>query len=899
MRHKRSLFKRLLAAGIVLSLSFPAPVFGLRPAQNPEGSGLEELTQALTAPSVSPQVPIYSKRGLVAASLLALLLGVALPQDQGPLLAQDKKPDAAAVKLNDQIKEIASKSLLDDGKKFLSRQRISDRSRVTPANVPKEVLDRYQRNRGKIFAGFDFNGLFQSYSSDEKNPHWNESKFLAANGRVWIYDTSLGILADISNGEMASARKAVNALVELGKDEQALGFTGGWHFSYNTFDDSWLDPRAPIGNTLWGLKAVYVYAEAAVRSPDAAVRREAEGHIEWANSLVKSLVFEMQVVDEKDKRYGLIRAMRYNGILDTKNPRTDKNYTLDEAGYRAYEGKDLNKISEHVIFEHNADLVDVYRLASRATTAAKVKDEKFQTELARRHELVMNALWEKGWAGDHFVTAMAPDGTLNRGVAVDNNTWVAQVFLPYEEERAWQAIDYVWNNFRTRNKEGKALAGKTGDLLLEGNFSAAAQKRLENQEFAGLFFFQPDFADPYVDIPKELRPKLAQMVQPEGTFGYIHYLTEFARVTKDEKRRDEALRRAGLLYRSMGTLRELYGVNSGLPYSTMNVPLFTTLHGMASTGSGVVVTRLMQGNTTGYIGVDPPAAWTFQKRLPGDRPAPKAGKEEEISVGRTGVESFPFNPAAGLGLLSERYALVNVGPGSRAADEADVKFSAGQSPLTFPAGLEPYRLLLEQPEVPVSLDRFGLLHGNSVLGLLRPDGQSVAGVGGGLFQRIIDTDFIFSRSNQANFLGQRSWQFSGQPSTPLFLISNVLLSEPEKAGFVRSVADGLGLTLEQARESVRFVPADPALARSLLEQVSRERAVVYAALDESSYGTAVQAIKESVPDWTVLLLETSNLRRRFGANELLNLMTDLRHIRRISTYTTFDMNDGEALLISA
>lgn len=529
-----------------------------------------------------------------------------------------------------------------DAVRFVDGQRIKGRARVVPGNLPAAKAG---------FKGFNLNGLSQSYRSDPANPSWNLNSPIAQFGRVWVYDAALGILSDLAaiqrhlaGGETASAaqrfalvRSAANALVDLGKDEEALGFAGGWHFSYNTEGDNWIDPRAPMGAVLWGINSLYQYVGFVLTSNDATVSRyrsEALTILDWTNKLVKRLVFSMQVMDEKDPRDGLIRNMVYNSLLDT-------GLSLDAVGYRPFEG-DINKRGEHAIFEHNADLVDVFRNAGHVNAIAgkldaRFQDAAFRNQLITRHDRLLKALHEKAWVGDHFVTAMEPDGALNTSVAIDNNTWVAGAFLPYDEDRVWNALEYVWNEFRAQGRDGE-IATRFEQLVLEDVPLAgrAVVQKYGKEEIAGVYFFGRDFKDPYVDVPRAERHKLVEMIQPEANEGLRDLLVKMAITTRDPVRRETALKRAELITKTLAILKEVYG---GLPYATLNVPgLMNTLHGVASNGSASIVTARLHGASTVLIGATPPADFTFSKPTPQTKPAEKpkpeapAPKELEATV---------------------------------------------------------------------------------------------------------------------------------------------------------------------------------------------------------------------------------------------------------------------------
>ncbi|MDO8729931.1 MAG: twin-arginine translocation signal domain-containing protein [Candidatus Omnitrophota bacterium] len=541
--------------------------------------------------------------------------------------------------------------------RFVDGQRIRGRAPVVPGNLPAAKAG---------FKGFNLNGLSQSYRSDPANPSWNVNSPIAQYGRVWVYDAALGILSDLAAIQLnlaggytdsavqrfALVRVAANALVDLGKAEETMGFAGGWRFSYNTEGDNWMDPRAPMGAVLWGINSLYQYIELVLTSENPTIsryRNEALDLLDWTNKLVKRLVFSLQVMDEKDPRDGLIRNTVYNSLLDT-------GLSLDAVGYRPFEGE-INKRGEHAIFEHNADLADVFRNAGHVNAIAGKLDRRFQdaafrSQLITRHDRLLKALYEKAWVGDHFVTAMEPDGTLNTSVAIDNNTWVAGVFLPYDEDRVWNALEYVWNEFRAKGRDGET-ATRFDQLVLEDVPPAgrAVVQKYGKEAIAGVHFFGRNFKDPYVDVPQAERHKLEEMIQPEANEGLRDLLVKFAITTRDPVRRETALKRAELITKTLAILKEVYGA---LPYATLNVQgLMSTLHGMASNGSASIVAARLQGARASLIGVTPPADFTFRGRKPGetspvspvtkptvqptkpaDKPKPgaEAPKELEVSV---------------------------------------------------------------------------------------------------------------------------------------------------------------------------------------------------------------------------------------------------------------------------
>ncbi len=448
-----------------------------------------------------------------------------------------------------------------------------------PADFLKENLEFLDNQKlmepsvnGQV--GFDFQGLRRSFKEDAAHP---DSKSVAAFGRIWIYDVALSIYADLKAGRIRSAGYQAGRVMQLAHQERAKGFHGLWHFSYNTRGDSFIDPRGPAGANCWCLNALYSYALA---HGDAAL-------IAWANKAVEEYLFPLQVMEPGDPRYGLVRAGLHNA---------DDLARGDEMGYRVYEG-DLNRRYEHVILEHCIDAAGTFRLAYRATRKHLPQREKFLAELVRRHELLMEGARRCFWQQDHFVSALDPRGTLYTGtdglpsVAVDNNTWAAYVFLPYDLDLARLAARYVEERFLVRVPLAQ----------VEDAAHLPAPEGLE-----GLYYFRATFVDPFVQVPPEHRAKLEQMFQPEAAFGFVLFLRALGL---------EA--RARELYEHTVRLLGLYG-SGGAPYASVNIPrIFSTLHSLTTASSGVITAAILQGaSADDFIGVLPPKEFTVSGRPP-------------------------------------------------------------------------------------------------------------------------------------------------------------------------------------------------------------------------------------------------------------------------------------------
>jgi len=442
--------------------------------------------------------------------------------------------------------------------------------------------------------GFDFQGLRRSF---KENPSHPDSKSVAGFGRIWIYDVALAIYADLKAGRVRQAGYQAGRLMQLAFQEKAKGFHGLWHFSYNTRGDFFIDPRGPTGANAWCLNALYSYAMA---RGDAAV-------ITWANQAVEEFLFRQQVMDPNDPRFGLVRAGLHNAD-EVKNE--------NSMGYRVYEG-DLNRPYEHVILEHCIDAAGTLRLAYRATKKIMVPGtgtvpgtdvSSFLKELIRRHDLLMQGARRCFWQGDHFISALDPAAKPYAGtdglpsVAVDNNTWAAYVFLPYDPEMARSAVRYIENEFLVR-----APPAYVED--------AAHQPVPEGLE--GLYYFRSTFVDPFVQVPQEFRAKMEQLLQPEAAFGFLLFLLGLSRQTSDVQEKSRLEARAWELYEHTVNLLRLYGPG-GAPYASANVPMvFSTLHSVTTASSSVIAAAVLEGAPLDdFIGVLPPKEFIVAGRPP-------------------------------------------------------------------------------------------------------------------------------------------------------------------------------------------------------------------------------------------------------------------------------------------
>ncbi len=433
--------------------------------------------------------------------------------------------------------------------------------------------------------GFDFQGLRKSYREDPSHP---DSRLVARFARIWIYDVGLNIYADLKSKRLRPAGNQAGRVMQLARREQEKGFKGLWHFSYNTQGDSFIDPRGPTGANAWCLNAIYAFVLA---TGEATL-------LSFANRAVKEVLFPLQSTAPEDPRCGLIRAGLYNA---------DDMARGDGMGYRVYEG-DLNRRYEHVILEHNADCAGTFRLAFRATKRFAPQDREFLEALIHRHDLLMRGTRRSFWQGDHFVSALDPAGKFYAGtdglpsVAVDNNTWAAHVFLPYDWDLSRASIRYVEERFLIR----------TPPAMVEDLPGGSSPKELE-----GLYYFTSTFQDPFVLVAPEHRVRMERLLHPEAAFGFVLFLKDAGDHAADPTEGRRLRERAKGLFDQAVSLQRMYG-SSAAPYASANVPaIFSTLHSVTTAATGAIASSILEGAAgDDFIGVVPPPEFTVDGKRP-------------------------------------------------------------------------------------------------------------------------------------------------------------------------------------------------------------------------------------------------------------------------------------------
>ncbi len=687
----------------------------LAPEEAPDKAGLEEALRTGTESTAQAEVMTRRefmggvfKEGAAAAVGYSLLGAVAA----GEVRAQELPAEVRTALLE-----------------FIRARKITGVEPIMPPNIPKERLARaerqYLKETGQRFRGLEFNGLYREYEPGETDT------MLTRYGRIWPYGNALVLLALLALGERKEAQELMDALVRLGKAEEALGFEGGYHFSYNTQGerlvdrevqrDSFIHPVAPTGNTLWVVVALY-----------RAMRELGDWrHLEWVNGLRQRVFERIQIRDEKDIRHGFLPGARYTDLAGLTNPRTKRAFPgvdelayTDDAGYWVY-GGNPNRLLEDVAKEHLDDAVlaawEAYLTNEAAPKGQRGRwDAKQKQPFLESYRLLVNNL-PRLWVKDHFVTGIEFDPAApadrrlrrNDSVATDNGSW-AWAALAYNEEMAWQTIQFNRRNFRVSLRIGdmEDLPPATREAIRTGRIDPKA-------EVVGTAFWEEGFMDrfirPLVPAKDPRRAAWRWMIHPEATLGVVHFLRLYAQVTRNAERRKEAQAFETELWRGTTHLHELHGGRLPNAFSPRvdsegrripEPPLFTTLANITSAAWMILVERGgLFAERSGIRLRDLPKELREGIRFEPPRggleetiPAAESGPKVNFWARRNGVVEPVPKPAAGmeeapdLGPAITRREALKIG-GAAAAGVALLGASAPEAKAQQPAPNRPARFI--------------------------------------------------------------------------------------------------------------------------------------------------------------------------------------------------------------
>ncbi|MCB1196214.1 hypothetical protein KDK77_08515, partial [bacterium] len=397
-------------------------------------------------------------------------------------------------------------------------------------------------NSGLTHRSGQFNGTVRSYDGDESHPDYS---YLVSHSRVTPYDISVSIFADLTNGDYPLARQKVSGLLRIMQMESEAGFNGVVHFNYNTEDDSYVNPQAPLGNTAWTLKAIYAYILA---TGDRSILTGQNGQL-IQNGM--DFVMSQQVMIETDPRYGLFRA----GLSSVE---TD-GYGVMESTHNQY---------EHVVTEHLTDIHDLLNLAYQVTGNTLYQERRLLLDRQTLETLLVETDTTA-----YFLPNITPEGTPGSGVAIDDLTWAGSMVLtmdhlPLERrlELVRKLIQYVDDNFIV---EHDPAMDNAQSIQLTDQY-IAQRSQISSPAIVGVKFFDGFFEDEFIAGMDWDNPTVMS-VQVEATLGYVHLLYQAASLTPDTAEQQRYIARIEFLMDNIQQFYEQHSTANGIPYSTRNI----------------------------------------------------------------------------------------------------------------------------------------------------------------------------------------------------------------------------------------------------------------------------------------------------------------------------------------
>ena len=422
--------------------------------------------------------------------------------------------------------------------------------------------------------------LWQSYRESDSI----YSRWLAKYGRVWAYDAALALYTSLAEKDYERAKLGVENFIMLIRAEKHKGYRGLLHFSYNTIEDDFIDPREPQGATQWVLKALYAYM---LETGDLTYFNELTGY-------VRNDILPLQILDPQHPAYGLLRQgyMHQNG--------------LSQGGYNIYDDvEQLNVLSHGVTMEHNADYIDFLRLITLVIDTYPEKLQRytsnFRNELKMRHALCMQGS-KNVRKKNYWPTAFGPYGDTNWSMAIDQYTWLAHTFIGVDgnDDIPWKSINIIYNEFTTEIDSITVLRGHNEVVV-------PLSKKVK-----GIFFFTWDFFDKFVSMKDSDRFKLEEMIQPEATAGGIIFLMDFIRTTDDQQKREFAVSFMNELLEGLAEIHKVYNqqpsyAGGGMPYATETIKdFFGPDPGLAGAATYQMALNKLFSNYRYFLGVKLP-----------------------------------------------------------------------------------------------------------------------------------------------------------------------------------------------------------------------------------------------------------------------------------------------------
>ncbi|MCB1196434.1 hypothetical protein KDK77_09635, partial [bacterium] len=428
-----------------------------------------------------------------------------------------------------------------------------------------------------------FDGWVRSYDGDESDKDY---PFLAKPGRVFGYDQSLSVYADIANKDYAKAKRKVDALFRIMEYERGRGLDSVIRFSYNTDGTGYEAALSPMGNTSWVLKSIFAYMDV---TNDRSYLSGRNGELLLASM---RYVLDKQVLDRADVRYGLFQGGSKPTIVDGK----------------------IQSIPMEVVFsEHNADVHDLLNLAYRVTGMQIYKDRRLLLD-----QQMLRTLFVDDARGTYFKPNLDRSGETKQGIAIDNLTWGGSMVLTMDHlplatrlDITRKLINHIRNNFAVEHVPGQQEAKP---VALTPSFVAQRIAKPSNA-VVGLKFFDEVFRDDFLTQPIDWDSPNIMSVQFEATIGYIHLLIQTAYLTSDSSERAQLINEAKFLFSNIQKFHAGNSKKGGISYSTRPIT------GIQTSLESLVASETLR--TLTGIWSNPDLLWTFigasSQSLQGDK----------------------------------------------------------------------------------------------------------------------------------------------------------------------------------------------------------------------------------------------------------------------------------------
>ncbi len=485
------------------------------------------------------------------------------------------------------------------------------------ANRPQENYYKAKVLRDRLFSGEL--ALQREYEDDETEAH--DAKFLSSFDRVWAYTQGIALAQLTKEGDPRSTaladRLCSQGIAVRGQNAQGVPVIKGWHFSWNTHEDTWKDVRLVTGATAWVIHGLGVYLsskEAGARPPEERALLQAcylaglgglfehraqelasDPLAQWlmtAGTTVEGLKYAERIdsIGLSDSRVGLVddnpevRRWAYYDILDVVGydslnfdaepkistfyrdeqdlPISTRDLTLGLKNTWILSALKKEARAENVVTEHNLDTLSVLNHAIQhwdemlaGLAPSDLRGRIQHAEIVFWRDRLRDAIFQLLWdpVEERVVTG---------GVFDDDGRF---------ERSSLSAVDNC--SWLSLSADLGALGDEEQSKLarcLHYTVDRFTREKLEynGAEYYGAFYFPNSFKDPYVAVSD----KQEELYHLEATAGLILGLLRFSEAYGASAVEDAATFRAQAARLWSDMQRFVHdGGENGFPYSTVRI----------------------------------------------------------------------------------------------------------------------------------------------------------------------------------------------------------------------------------------------------------------------------------------------------------------------------------------